>query len=191
MLKCCSQYVRKFGKLSSGHRTGKGQFSFQSQRRAMSNNIQTTAQLCLFHMLARLCSKSILLCFISMWTKIFQMYKLGFQEAEKPVIKLPTFLGLCRKQGSFRKTSASLDMLKPLTVWNTTNWKIVKEMGVVDHLMCLLRNLYVGQEATVRIRHETTDWFKIGKGVQQDCILSPCLFAYLTYMQSTSCEMLG
>ena len=64
-------------------------------------------------------------------------------------------------------------------------------MGVVDHLMCLLRNLYVGQEATVRIRHETTDWFKIGKGVQQDCILSPCLFAYLTYMQSTSCEMLG
>ena len=67
-------------------------------------------------------------------------------------------------------------MPKPLTVWITTNWKIFKEMGTPDHLTYLLRNLYVVQEATVRTRHGTTDWFKIGKGVQQGYILSPCLF---------------
>ena len=67
-------------------------------------------------------------------------------------------------------------MPKPLTVWTTTNWKILKGMGIPDHLTCLLRNLYAGQEATVRIGHGTTDWFQIGKGVCQGCILSPCLF---------------
>ena len=67
-------------------------------------------------------------------------------------------------------------MPKPLTVWITTNWKILKEMGIPDHLACLLRNLYAGQEATVRTEHGTTDWFQTGKGVHQGCILSPCLF---------------
>ena len=67
-------------------------------------------------------------------------------------------------------------MPKPLTVWITTNWKIPKEMGIPDHLTCLLRNLYAGQEATVRTGHGTTDWFQIGKEVHQGCILSPCLF---------------
>ena len=57
-------------------------------------------------------------------------------------------------------------------------WKILKEMGIPDHLTCLLRNLYAGQEATVRIGHGTTDWFQIGKGVRQGCILSPCLFHF-------------
>ena len=71
---------------------------------------------------------------------------------------------------------ALLTTLKPLTVWITTNWKILKEMGIPDHLTCLLRNLYAGQEATFRTGHGTTDWFKIGKGVRQGCILSPCLF---------------
>ena len=68
-------------------------------------------------------------------------------------------------------------------VWITINWKILKEMGIPDHLTCLLRNLYAGQEATVRTGHETTDWFQIGKGVHQGCILSP---AYLIYLQRTS-----
>ena len=67
-------------------------------------------------------------------------------------------------------------------------WKILREMGIPDHLSCLLRNLYAGQETTVRTGHGTTGWFQIGKGVHQGCILSLC---YLTYMQSTSCEMLG
>ena len=67
-------------------------------------------------------------------------------------------------------------MPKPLTVWITINWKILKEMGIPDHLICLLRNLYVGQEATVRTGHGTTDWFQFRKGVCQGCILSSCLF---------------
>ena len=66
-------------------------------------------------------------------------------------------------------------MPKPLTVWITTNWKILEEVGIPDHLTCLLRNLYVGQEATVRIRHGTFDWFQIGKGVLQGYIVLPCL----------------
>ena len=67
-------------------------------------------------------------------------------------------------------------MPKPLTVWITTNWKILKEMGIPDHCICLLRNLYAGQEAAVRTEHGTTDWFQIRKGVCQGCLLSPCLF---------------
>ena len=78
-------------------------------------------------------------------------------------------------------------MPKSLTVWITTNCGKFLELGIPDHLICLLRDLYANQEATVRTGHGTTAWFKIGKGVCQDCILSP---AYLTYMQSTSCEIL-
>ena len=78
---------------------------------------------------------------------------------------------------------ALLTTLKPLTVWITTNWKILKEMGIPDHLTCLLRNLYAGQEATVRTGHETTDWFQIREGICQGCILSPCLFnLYAVYI---------
>ena len=68
-------------------------------------------------------------------------------------------------------------MPKPLTVWITINWKI-QEIGIPDHLTCLLRNLYAGQEATVRTGHGTTDWFQMRKGVHQGCILSPCLFNF-------------
>ena len=71
-----------------------------------------------------------------------------------------------------------LTMPKPLTGWITINWKVLKEMGIPDHLTCLLRNLYAGQEATVRTGHGTTDWFQIGKGVRQGCTLSPCLFNF-------------
>ena len=129
-------------------------------------------------MLARLSSKSFKLGFNSMWIENFQMYRLGLEKPEEPEIKLPIFVGSWRKQRNFRKTStsASLTTLKPLTVWITTNCGKFLEMGVPDHFICLLRNLYVGQEATVRTRCRITDWFKIGKGVGQGCILSPCLF---------------
>ena len=100
--------------------------------------------------------------------------------AEEPEIKLPTFAGSWKKQESSRKTSsisALLTMPKLLTVWFTTNCgKILQGMEIPDHLTCLLRNLYAGQEATVRTGHGTTDWFQRGKGVCQGCILSPCLF---------------
>ena len=108
----------------------------------------------------------------------FQMFKLVLEKAEEPEIKLPVSAGSSKKQERSRKTttSALLTMPKSLTVRVTTNWKILKEMGIPDHLTCLLRNLYAGQEATVRTGHGTTDWFRIGKGVHQGCVLSPCLF---------------
>ena len=102
---------------------------------------------------------------------------------------MPTSDGSSKKEESSRKTSTSalLTTPKPLTVWITTNWKILKEMGIPDHLTCLLRNLYAGQEATVRTRHGTTDRLQIRKGVRQGYILSPCLFnLYAEYiMQNT------
>ena len=134
--KCCTHYASKFGKFSSGHRTGKGQFSFQPQTRAMPKNVQTTIQLPSFHMLAMLYSKSSTLGFSSTWTEIFQMYKLGFEEAEEPEIKLTTFAGSWKKQGNSRKTSTSA----LLTSWNVDCvdhnklQKILKEMGVPDSL---------------------------------------------------------
>ena len=106
------------------------------------------------------------------------MFKLVLEKAEEPEIKLPISAESSKKQESSRKTSTSalLTMPKLLTVRITKNWKILKEMGILEHLTCLLRNLYAGQEATVRTGHGTTDRFQIGKGVHQGCILSPYLF---------------
>ena len=88
------------------------------------------------------------------------MFKLNLEKAEEPEIKLPTSIGSKKKQNSRKtSTSASLTMLKALTVWITKNWKIIQEMVIPDHLTCLLRNLYAGQEATARTRHGTTGWF--------------------------------
>ena len=107
----------------------------------------------------------------------FQTFKLVLEKAEEPEIKLQTSIGSSKNKEHSRKTSISalLTMPKPLTIWITINWKILKEMRIPDHLTCLLRNLYAGQEATVRSRHGTTDWFQIGKGVCQGCTLL-CLF---------------
>ena len=106
------------------------------------------------------------------------MSKLVLEKAKELEIKLPTSAGSSKKPKSSRKTSISalLTMPKSLTVWITTNWKILKEMGIPHHLTCLLRNLCAVQEATVRTERGTTHWFQIGKGVHQGCTLSPCLF---------------
>ena len=106
------------------------------------------------------------------------MFKLDLEKAEEPEIKLPISVGSSKKQVISKKTSISalLTMPKPLTVWITTNSGKFLEMGTPDHLTCLLRNLYAGQETTVRTVHGTTDWFQIRKGACQGCILSPCLF---------------
>ena len=179
--KCCTQYASKFGKLSSGHRTGKGQFSFQSQRKVMPKNAQTTTQLHSSHKPAKWCSKFSKPGFNSTWTKNFQMFKLGLKKAEEPEIKLPTFTGSYKKQGNSRNTcnSSSLTTLEPLSVWITTNCgKFFKrwEYQTPYTGVCLLTNLCTGQEATVRTEHGTTDWFQVGIGVHQGCILPPCLF---------------
>ena len=105
-----------------------------------------------------------------------QMFKLGLEKAGEPEIKLPTSVGSLKKQHNSRKTSVSLTMLKTLTVWITTNWKILQEMGIPDRLTCLRKSLCAGQEATVRTGDGAMDWSQIGKGVRQGSLLSPCLF---------------
>ena len=113
------------------------------------------------------------------------MFKLDLEKAGEPEIKLPTSAESQKKQESSRKTSISalLTTPKPLTVWITRNRKILQEVGIPDHLICLLRNLYAGQEAIVRTGHGTIDYFQIEKGVRQGCILLPCLFSlYAEYI---------
>ena len=115
------------------------------------------------------------------------MFKLDLEKAEEPEIKLPTSVGSSKKQESSRKTSALLTMSKTLTVDHSKLWKIPQEMGIPEHLTCLLRNQYAGQEATVRTVHGTTDWFQIRKGVREGCILSSCLFnLYAQYVMRSA-----
>ena len=149
-------------------------------KKAMPKNAHKNAQLHSSHTLVKYCSKFSKLGFNSMWAMNFQKFKLDLGKAEEPDIKLPTSAGSWKKQESSRKTSIStlLTMPKPLTVWITTV-KIFQEMGIPDQLTCLWRNLYAGQEVTIRTGLGTTDCFQIGKEVPQGCICHP---AYLTYM---------
>ena len=106
------------------------------------------------------------------------MFKLVLEKAEEPEIKLPTSVGSSKKQ-EFQNSIyfCIIDYTKAFDCVDYNKlWKTLQEMGIPDHLTCLLRNLYAGQEATVRTGHGTTDWFQIRKGVRQGCILSPCLF---------------
>ena len=112
------------------------------------------------------------------------MFKLDLEKAEEPEIKLPTSVRSSKKQESSRKTSTSalLTIPKPLTVWITINWKILKEVGIPDHLTCLLRNLYVGQEATELDMEQQT-----GSKYEEEYVKSVyCHLVYLIYIQSTS-----
>ena len=107
------------------------------------------------------------------------MFKLDLEKLEEPEIKLPTFTESSKEQDSSRKTSISALLAIAFDcVDHNKLWKILKQMVIPDHVICLLRNLYAGQEATVRTGHGTTDWFQIGKGIHQGCILSPCLFNF-------------
>ena len=166
--KGCTQYASKFGKLSSGHRTGKGQFSFQSQRKAMPECSN-------YHTIALISHAS------KVMLKILQARLQQYVNHELPDV-----------QASFRKGRGTRDQIANIRwimekarefqeniyfcfidyakdfdcVDHNKLWTILKEMGMPDHLTCLLRNLYAGQEATVRPGHGTTDWFQIGKGVR-------------------------
>ena len=116
-----------------------------------------------------------------MWTVNFLMFKLVLEKAEEPEIKLPTSAGSSKMQESSSKNIyfCFLDYAKAFDcVDHNKLWEILLEMGIPHCLTCLLRNLYSGQDATVRTGHGTTDWFQIGKGVRQGCILSPCLFNF-------------
>ena len=157
------------GKFGSGHRTGKDQFWFQFQRRAMPKNVQTTTQLHSFHLLAKECSKFSKRGFNSTWPVNSQMLKLYLQKAEEPEIRqIANIHWIIERAREFQKNICFcvIDYAKAFEcVDHNKMCKILKERGIPDHLTCLLRNLFAGQEATVRTGHGTTDWFQIGKGV--------------------------
>ena len=131
------KYINKFGKPSMGHRMGKGQFAFQFQRRTMPKNVQTTVLLLSFHMLARLCSKSLKLGFSSMWTENFQMYKLGLEKSRAIRDQIVNIHWLTEKAREFQKNIyfCFIDYTKAFDCADHNKlWKILKEMGIPDHL---------------------------------------------------------
>ena len=165
--KCRTQYASKFGKLSNGTGLERSVFIPIPKK----DNVQECSNYCTIALISH-ASKVML--------KILQGrlhhyvncefldVQAGFRKGRGARDQIATSAGSSKKQASSRKTStfALLTTPKPLTGWITTNWKILQETGLPDHLTCLLRNLYAGQEATVRTGHGTTDWFQIGKGVQ-------------------------
>ena len=173
--KCCTKYASKFGNLSSDHSAGKSQFSFQSQRRTMTKNVQTTTELDSFYILVKLCSKSFNLGFDSMWTENVQKFKLDLQKAEETA-QISNIHQILEKAREFQIYFWFNDYVK------TFNWvghnKLENSQGGGNTRLptCLLWNLYAHQKATVRTRYRITDWFKIGKGFHQGYILSPFLF---------------
>ena len=183
--KCCTHYGSRFGKLTSAHRAGKGQFSFSPKE----------------------CSNYPIIALISHASKVMlkilqtrlQQYvnheipdvQADFRKGRGTRDQIANIRWIIEKAREFQKNIYFwfIDYAKAFDcVDHKKLWKILKEMRITDHLTCLLRNLYAGQEATVRTGHETPDWFQIGKGAHRGCILSPRLF---NYMQSTSWEMLG
>ena len=120
----------------------------------------------------------------------FQMFKLDVEKAKEPEIKLPTSVESSKKLEFQKNIYFWIDYAKAFDcVDHNKLWKIQK-MGIPDHLTCLFKNLYPGQEATVRTEHGTTDWFQIGKGVHQGSILSPCLFNLYAESLHFSCVRL-
>ena len=156
--KCCTQYASKFEKLSSGHRTGKCQFSFQSQRKAMPKNAQTTAQLHSSHTRVKECSKFSKPGFSNTWPWT-SWCSSWFEKRQRN----QRSTGSWKKQESSRKNIyfCLIDHAKAFDcVDHNKLWKILKEMGIPDHLTCLLRYLHAYQEATVRTGHGTADGSK-------------------------------
>ena len=190
--KGCTQYVSKFGKLSSGHRTGKGQFSFQSQKgnAKKCSNYRTIA---LISHASKLMLKILQARLQQYVNHELLNVQASFRKGRGTRDQISNICWIIETVREFQKNIyfCFIDYAKALDcVDHNKLWKILKEMGIPDHLTCLLRNPYAGQEATVRTGHGTTDWFQIRKGVCQGCILSPYLFSlYAEYiMRNTGLE---
>ena len=172
LCKGCTQYASKFGKLSSGHRTGKDPFSFQSQRKAMPKNAQTTTQMQSSHTLVML---KILQARLQQYVNYeIPDVQVGFTKGKGTRDQIANIPWIIKKQESFRHLLLLLLYWLCQSLWlceSQQTGKFLKEMGLSDHLTCLLRNLYPDQETTIRTGHGTTDWFQIGKEVCQGCIL--------------------
>ena len=156
----------------------------------MPKNVQTTAQLHSSQTLAKKCSKFSKQGFKQDMNQELAEVQTGFRKGRGTRDQIANIHWIREKATEFQKNIyfCLIDYAKAFDcVDHSKLWNILQEMGIPDHLTSLLRNLYAGQEATVRTRHGTMDWFQIGRGVSQGCILSP---AYLIYMQSISCKML-
>ena len=140
--KCCTQYASKFGKLSSNHRTRKGEFSFQSLKKGNAKERWNYSTIALISHTSNVMLKILQEGFNGTWTVNFQMFKLVLEKAEEPEIKLPTSSGSSKKQESSRKTSTFVDYTKAFDrVDHNKLRKILKEMGIPDHLTCLLKSV--------------------------------------------------
>ena len=178
--KCCTQYASKLGKLSSGHRTGKGQISLQSQKRAMPKNVQTTTKVHSSH------TSKVMLTIVQARLQQYVNCELpdvqvGFRKGRGTRYQIANIHSVIEKAREFQKKKkiyfCFIEYAKAFDcVDHKKLWKILSEMWIPGYLNCLLRNLYAGQETTVTTGHEKTDWFQIEKGVHQGCILSSCLF---------------
>ena len=162
LLKCCTQYASNNGKLSSGHRTRKVQFSFQSQRKECQRMFKFPHNCTHFT-----CYQEIMLKILQVRLQEYINGELsdvqaGFRKGRGTRVQIANICWIIEKAREFQKktsTSASLTTLKPWLVDHNKLWQILKEMGIPDHLTCLLRNLYSGQEATVRCKNGKMDWF--------------------------------
>ena len=173
--KCCTQYASKFGKLSSGHRTGKGQFP--SPKKANAKECSN------YHTIALISHASKVM--LKILQARFQQYvnceipdvQAGFRKGRGTRDQITNIRWIMEKAREFQKKHLFLFYWLCQSfdcVDQNQLWKILKEMGIPDHMTWLLKNLYASQESTVRTGHGTTDWFQIGKGVRQGYILSPC-----------------
>ena len=168
LLKCCTQYANKLEKLSNVHRTGKGQFSFQSQRKAMPKKCSDYCKIALISHTSKVMLK-ILKARLQQYVNCeLPDVQAGFRKGRRTRDQIANILWVIKKARQFQENMyfCFIDYAKAFEcVDHNKLWKILKEMGIPDHLTCLLRNLYAGQEATVTTGHGTTDWFQIGNAV--------------------------
>ena len=163
--KCCTQYANKFGKLSSGHGTGKGPISIPIPKKGNAKECSNYRTIALISHSSKVMLKILQARLQQYMNCELPDVQAGLEKAEQPEIKLPTSTGSSKEQ-EFQKNMyfCFVDYAKAFDcVDHNKLWKILKEMGIPDHLTCLLRNLYADQEATLRTGHRTTDWFQIGK----------------------------
>ena len=176
LLKCCTQYASKFGKLSNDNRTGKGVFipiPKKGNAKECSN----------YHTIALIShATKVMVKILQLRLQQYMNWELpdvqnGFRKGRRTKDQIANIHWVIEKAREFQKNICFTDYAKDFDYMDQNKlWKILKEMWIPDHLTWLLRNLYAGQEATVRTKHGTMDWFQIGKEVHQGCILSPCLF---------------
>ena len=179
--KCCIQYASKFGKLSSGHRTGKGQVFIPVPKKGNAKECWKYWTIALISHASKVMLKILQVRLQQYVKRELPDVQVWFRKSRGTRVQIPNICWITEKAREFKKDIyfCFIDYAKAFGYADHGKlWKILKEIGIPDNLTCLLRNLYAGREATVRTGNGTMDWFKIGKGVQQGCILSPCLFNF-------------